>query len=93
MINERKMFTILVGSFMVTMVGLLIWTYKKGPLDLTAGNKATEEKSYTTDDSSGQDKFLSALRDTEQRISESIKEASSRKEQSTGINLEPGIFL
>jgi hypothetical protein len=93
MINERKMFTILVGSFMVTMVGLLIWTYKKVPSDMTASSKATEEQSYATDDASSQDKFLSALRDTEQRISNSIREASSRKEQSTGINLEPGIFL
>ncbi len=93
MINERKMFTILVGSFMVTMVGLLIWTYKKEPSNMAAGDKATEEKSYATDDSPGQDNFLSALRDTEQRISDSIRDASSRKEQSTGINLEPGIFL
>ncbi len=93
MINERKMITILVGSFMVTMVGLLIWTYKKDPLDIATGDKSTEEKSYTTDANSGEDNFLSALKNTEKRITESIREAASRKEQSTGINLEPGIFL
>lgn len=92
MINERKMFTILAGTLMVSLVGLLIWTYRK-PSNATTGENASTERSYYTDDSPGQDNFISALKDTERRIAESISEASLRKEKSTGINLEPGIFL
>ncbi|MEO7482391.1 MAG: hypothetical protein ABIT81_01430 [Ferruginibacter sp.] len=87
------MISVLVGSFMVTMVGLLIWTYKKEPVNVATGDKLTEKKSYTTDSDLEQDNFLSALKDTEKRITESIRDAASRKEQSTGINLEPGTFL
>ena len=92
MINERKMITILVGTFMVSMVGLFIWTHMNKK-DVSQPGKMAEDQSSVNDTGSRQESFLSALKDTEQRISKSISEAGTRKEQSTGINLEPGTFL
>ncbi|MEO7141232.1 MAG: hypothetical protein ABIY51_13255 [Ferruginibacter sp.] len=87
------MISILVGTFMVSMVGLLIWTYRKQ--SLLAGNDQTSEENsdYATNDATVKNKLFTVLSDTEKRISESISDIANRKKQSKGINLEPGTLL
>ena len=94
MINERKIVTILGGTFMISMVGLLTWIYFSGRNERSSeDNSLQTEFDYAAIAASVQKKFLSAMNDSEQHTKNTMVDAAAAKKEQSGINLEPGLFL